>query len=646
MLTTASVGEVYPGSFRTFLIRTFVSIAFAAQEFSRADRRPSPMPPSSGLSLRCMNFSRRQFIHLSCGAWASKMLAQSGAASRNLKQQPRPALSGRPFNAHFVDVAEGAGLTAPTIYGGVDHKDYILEADGCGCAFLDYDDDGWMDIFLLTGTRLSGAPPNTTNRLYKNNRDGTFTDVTEKAGLHHVGWANSVCVGDYNNDGFEDIFCTYYGVNKLYHNNGDGTFRDVSEHAGLAVPGAPPSWGAGCSFVDYDRDGYLDLFISYYIAFDQSSVPKPGEDVNCNWKGIPVNCGPRGLPPAFPGHHALYRNNRDGTFTDVTEKAGLGARSTSYGMTVVAADFDEDGWQDIYVACDSTPSLFYRNNRDGTFREEGVLRGVAFNDDGQEQAGMGVGIGDYRPSGHLDILKTSFSEDTSVLYRNDGKANFTDVTRSSGIGIESSYTSWGAGIIDLDNDGYPDIFIVAGSVYPEVEKKLSQYPNKNPRLVFRNLGDGTFEELSGEAGPAIPALHSSRGCAFGDFDNDGDIDILIVNMNEPPSLLRNDLRGQNHWIKLKLVGTKSNRSAIGARIIVHYGERKQAQSIASQSSYYSSNDPRLHFGLGSFQIVDIDIFWPSGVTEHFKSVAVDCLVTVVEGAGILSKVKLTGAHQK
>ena len=603
-------------------------------------------PCSHGLSFFGMPFSRRRFLHLSYGAWASRMLAQSGAASRNLKQQPRPAPSGRPFNAHFVDVAESAGLTAQVIYGGVDRKEYILEADGCGCAFFDYDNDGWMDIFLLTGTRLSGAPPGATNRLYKNNRDGTFTDVTEKAGLHFVGWANSVCVGDFDNDGFEDLFCTYYGQNKLYRNNGDGTFTDVTERAGLASPEGKPSWGAGCSFVDYDRDGYLDLFVSYYLHFDLASVPKPGEDVNCNWKGLPVNCGPRGLPPAFPGRHVLYRNNRDGTFTDVTDKARLTGPSSNYGMTVVAADFDEDGWQDIYVACDSTPSLLYLNNHDGTFREEGVLRGVAFNDDGQEQAGMGVGIGDYALSGHLDIVKTSFSEDTSVLYRNDGKANFTDVTRASGLGIESSYTCWGAGIVDLDNDGHPDIFIVAGSVYPEVEKRLPQYPNKNPRILYRNLGDGTFEELGPEAGPGVTAPHSSRGCAFGDFDNDGDVDMLIVNMNEPPSLLRNDLRGQDHWIKVKLIGTKSNRSAIGARVLVHYGEKKQAQSLASQSSYYSANDPRLHFGLGAAQVVDIAVFWPSGAIERLKAIPADCLVTIVEGKGIVSKLKMTGGQKK
>jgi enediyne biosynthesis protein E4 len=593
-----------------------------------------------------MEITRRRLIYLSCGALGSRMLGQSGVASRGLKQQPRPTPSGRPFDAHFVDVAKSAGLTAPIIYGGVDHKDYILEADGCGCAFIDYDNDGWLDIFLLTGQRLDGAPPGTTNRLYKNNRDGTFTDVTEKAGLHHVGWANSVCVGDYDNDGFDDLFCTYLGQNKLYRNNGDGTFTDVTEKAGFLLPEDKGGWGAGCSFVDYDRDGHLDLFVSNYIQFDLKTVPKPGENVNCNWKGLPVNCGPRGLPPGFPSSHVLYHNNGDGTFTNVTAKAGIGGLRQNYGMTVVAADFDEDGWPDIYVACDSTPSLLFMNNHDGTFREEGVFRGVAFNDDGMEQAGMGVGVGDFNLDGHLDLIKTNFSEDTCVLYQNDGKASFQDVTRNSRLSIESSFTSWGTGIVDLDNDGNPDIFIVTGSVYPEVEKQLPQYPNKSPRTLFRNMGDGTFEELREVAGPGVMAAHSSRGCAFGDFDNDGDLDILIVNLNEPPSLLRNDLSGQNHWLKLKLQGTTSNRSAIGARVLMHYGGKVQAQSVMSQSSFYSASDLRVHFGLGASKVADIDIYWPNGALEHFKAVAADQLVTIAEGKGIVSRQEMTGSPPK
>jgi hypothetical protein len=559
-----------------------------------------------------------------------RLLAQ-GVASHTVKPVARPAPSGRPFNAHFVDVASSAGLQAPVIYGGVESKKYILEATGCGCAFLDYDNDGWMDIFLLSGTRLEGDPLGATNRLYKNNRDGTFTDVTEKSGLKAVGWASGVCIGDYNNDGFEDIFCTYFGQNRLYRNNGDGTFTDVTKAAGLW--NEQPRWGAGCSFLDYNRDGHLDLFVSNYVRFSFEHAPVPGENVNCNWKGVPVECGPRGLPT---GRHSLYRNNGDGTFTDVSQKAGIASATECYGMTVVAADLDEDGWTDIFVACDSTPSLLFMNNHDGTFREEGVLRGVALSDDGMEQAGMGVGVGDYDLDGHLDLFKTHFAEDANGLYHNEGKGNFDDVTRSSGVAVDTRYICWGAGIIDLDNDGYPDLFMVSGSVYPEVERKLPQYPNKSPRAVFRNLGNGTFEELSQEAGPGVSDAHSSRGCAFGDFDNDGDLDILIVNMNEPPSLLRNDVKGKQNWLKVKLEGVKSNRSAIGARVIAHYGGKAQAQAVLSQSSFYSCNDSRLHFGLGEFHVVDLDIYWPNGLREQYKKIPVNRLVTLREGVGIVN----------
>ena len=578
-------------------------------------------------------FTRRSFIQLSLGSTALAMtprLFAQGVAAHTVKPMARPAPSGRPFNANFVDVAASAGLREPVLYGGVDSKKYILEATGCGCAFIDYDNDGWMDIFLLSGTRLTGDPPGATNRLYKNNRDGTFTDVTEKAGLKETGWASGVCIGDYNNDGFEDIFCTYFGQNHLYRNNGDGTFTDVTKSAGLWND--QPRWGAGCSFVDYNRDGNLDLFVSNYVRFSFEHAPVPGENVNCNWKGVPVECGPRGLPT---GRHSLYRNHGDGTFTDVSKEAGIATATESYGMTVVAADFDEDGWTDIFVACDSTPSLLFMNNHDGTFREEGVVRGVALSDDGMEQAGMGVGVGDYDLDGHLDLFKTHFVEDANGLYHNEGKGNFDDVTRSSRLAVETRYICWGAGIVDLDNDGHPDLFMVTGNVYPEVERKLPQYANKTPRALFRNLGNGTFEELGEQAGPGVTEPHCSRGCAFGDFDNDGDIDILIVNLNEPPSLLRNDLRGKQNWIKVKLEGVKSNRSAIGARVLVHYGGKVQAQAVLSQSSFYSCNDPRLHFGLGASNTVDIDVFWPNGLHEKFKAVSANQLVTLREGSGIV-----------
>jgi enediyne biosynthesis protein E4 len=582
-----------------------------------------------------VTLSRRDFVGLSIASAAfaatPRLLAQ-GVAAHKVKQMARPASSGRPFYAHFVDVASAAGLQSPVIYGGVDTKKYILEATGCGCAFIDYDNDGWMDIFLLSGTRLGGDPPGATNRLYKNNRDGTFTDVTEKAGLKAVGWACGVCIGDYNNDGFEDIFCTYFGQNRLYRNNGDGTFTDVTKAAGLL--NEQPRWGAGCSFLDYNRDGHLDLFVSNYVRFSFEHAPVPGEKVNCNWKGVPVECGPLGLPT---GRHSLYRNNGDGTFTDVSQKAGIASATECYGMTVVAADLDEDGWTDIFVACDSTPSLLFMNNHDGTFREEGVLRGVALSDDGMEQAGMGVGVGDYDLDGHLDLFKTHFVEDANGLYRNDGKGNFDDVSRSSRRAVDTRYICWGAGIVDLDNDGYPDLFMVTGNVYPEVERKLPQYANKTPRAVFRNLGDRTFEELGEEAGSGVTDAHCSRGCAFGDFDNDGDIDILIVNLNEPPSLLRNDIKQKQNWIKVKLEGVKSNRSAIGARVLTRYGGKIQAQAVLSQSSFYSCNDPRLHFGLGGFNTVDLDIYWPNGLHEQFKNVAANQLLTVREGVGIVHK---------
>jgi hypothetical protein len=581
-----------------------------------------------------MRVTRRTFVQLSVASAissASQRILAQGVAPHTAKPLARPAPSGRPFLAQFVDVASSAGLRAPCVYGAEQNHKYILETIGCGCAFIDYDNDGWMDIFLLCGTRLEGNPEGATNRLYKNNRDGTFTDVTEKAGLLAAGWASAVCVGDYNNDGFEDIFCTYFGQNHLYRNNGDGTFTDVTKAAGLWD--AQARWGAGCSFLDYNRDGHLDLFVSNYVRFSFEHAPVPGENTTCNWKGIPVVCGPRGLPP---GTHSLYRNNGDGTFTDVSHEAGIADAPKTYGMTVVAADLDEDGWPDIYVACDSTPSLLFLNNHDGTFREEGVLRGVALSDDGAEQAGMGVAVGDYDLDGHLDLFKTHFADDANGLYHNDGTGNFDDVTRTSRIGVETRYVGWGAAMLDFDNDGYPDLFMVTGNVYPDVERKLPQYPSKTPRAVFRNLGNRTFEELQDEAGPGVAAAHCSRGCAFGDFDNDGDVDVLIVNLNEPPSLLRNDLKGARNWIKVKLEGVKSNRSAIGARVIVRYGDRTQTQTVLSQSSFYSSNDPRLHFGLGSVTVAAVEIFWPNGLHETFKRVAANQLVTIREGAGIVA----------
>jgi enediyne biosynthesis protein E4 len=583
--------------------------------------------------------TRRKTITLIAGAAAAAVAGKPGSAfaqgvsSRGVKPQPRGKPSGRPFLARFTDIAKQAGLTQPVIYGAVDNKSYIIEVVGCGVAFIDFDNDGWLDLFVLSGTRLEGDPSETTNRLYRNNRDGTFTDVTAKSGLQRAGWASAVTVGDYDNDGFDDLFITYYGHNVLYHNNGNGTFSDVTEKAGLAQD---VRYGSGCTWVDYDRDGRLDLCVATYLNTTLEKLPKPGENPDCTWKGVPVNCGPRGLPP---GSVQLFHNDGNGKFTDVSKASGVASAAGSYPMTAVAADYDNDGWPDIYVACDSTPSWLFRNQHDGTFHEEALERGVALSEDGMEQAGMGVGVGDYDLDGNLDIFKTNFADDTNVLYRNDGKGNFDDMTIRSGLGVETRYIGWGAGIVDLDNDGLPDLFAVTGSVYPEVEKKLPSYPFRTPRLVFRSLGDGRFEELIEEAGPGIPEAHASRGCAFGDFDNDGDVDVLVMNMNEPPSLLRNDVSGGGHWLKVLLIGVQSNRSAIGTRVTARYGARRQVQEVLAQSSFYSCNDRRLHFGLGAETSADLTIRWTNGNTETIPNVAVDQLVVIREGAGIIHKQK-------
>jgi enediyne biosynthesis protein E4 len=526
-------------------------------------------------------------------------------------------------------------------YGVSEHVTYIVEEMGGGCAFFDYDNDGWMDVFIVGGRTLEDIPAGASNRLYKNNRDGTFADVTEKAGLLDAGWGVGVCVGDYNNDGFEDLFITYYGQNKLYRNNGDGTFTDVTAKAGLLHEGI--RFGSGCTFLDYNRDGHLDLFVANYVEIDLAHASKPSLSIpNCNFEGIATACGPKGLgtPP-----HFLYRNNGDGTFKDVSKESGISGLRGSYGLTAVSFDADEDGWPDIFVACDTSSSMLLLNNHDGTFREEGLMRGVAISPDGEEMGGMGVGIGDYDLDGHLDILKTHFQLQASGLYRNDGKGNFEDQANPAGIGQERRYVAWGAGIVDLDNDGYPDIFWVTGNVYSELEKLNPKFPYKGPRILFRNRGDGTFARVGDEAGAAINARHVSRGCAFGDFDNDGDLDILIMNQHEPPSLLRNDAPKGNHWIKVRLEGTKSNRSAIGARVTVRASGQSQAgkaqigkaqvKELLSQDSYVSSNDPRLHFGLGAATSADIEVRWPMGSIEKFPAQAADRLITIREGQGIV-----------
>src|SRR6185312_5372918 len=581
--------------------------------------------------------SRRQVLRL-LSAPAIQLLARQngspqdsheGMATRGVKPAPRGKPSGIPFYAHFTDVAAKAGLRGVTVCGHERRADYVIEEMGCGAAFIDFDNDGWMDILVLSSSRFGDPPPDASTRLYKNNRDGTFTDVTKKAGLFRTGYFYGVAAGDYNNDGWEDLFLTGYPQNVLYRNNGDGTFTDVTKEAGLV--NAEPRFGTGCTFIDYDRNGKLDLFVSNYVLFDPKSTPRAGDKASCNAEH--VFCGPRGLPY---GKHSLYRNNGNGTFTDVSEAAGISKASPGYGLTTVSADFDNDGWPDIYVACDSTPSLLFLNKHDGTFAESAMERGVALSDDGMEQAGMGVAVGDLNLKGTLDIVKTHFAADTPAVYVNDGKGNFTDETLLSGLATETRFISWGVGIQDLDNDGKPDIFWVTGGIYPELQDDPNQ-PFRGPRILFRSLGNGKFEELGSALGATTKALHCSRGCAFGDFDNDGDMDILIVNVNEPPTLLRNDLSVQREWIKFKLTGTKSNRSAIGARVTVRYGGKVQTQEVMSQGSYLSVNDNRLHFGLGTSKTVDAEVRWPSGLMEKFDKLPAGHLISIREESGITKR---------
>jgi len=572
--------------------------------------------------------------HGRAGMWTRRQLLGAAPALVAPRLIPTPLFAAEEAPAHaepfsrFVDVAVSAGLHDAIIYGEPDSFTYIIESMATGCAFFDYDNDGWMDIFILGGRTLAGIPPGSGNRLYHNNRDGSFTDVTAKSGLADPGWAQGVCVGDYNNDGWEDLFLTYYGQNRLYRNNGDGTFTNVTAEAGLLHP--KTRYSTGCTFVDYNRDGHLDLFVSNYLEIDLATAPRPSLAVpNCNYEGVPTMCGPEGLPKA---QHYLYRNNGDGTFTDVSQAAGVSALRGSYGLTALTLDADEDGWPDIFVACDMTPSLLLMNNHDGTFREEALLRGIALSGEGREMGGMGVGVGDYNLDGHTDVVKTHYYNQANGLYRNDGKGNFDDVTTAAGLNKESRFVCFGAGIVDFDNDGYPDILLTSGTVYPEVARVSPRFPERSPRLLFRNRGNGTFVQLAGEAGPDIDAPHCSRGAAFGDFDNDGDMDVLIMNVDEPPTLLRNDAPHGNHWLKIRLEGTKSNRSAIGASVAVRYGGKVQVQEVLSGCSFLSCNDPRLHFGLGGATSAEIEVRWPSGLVESLHAGA-DQLVTLLEGSG-------------
>jgi hypothetical protein len=514
-------------------------------------------------------------------------------------------------------------------FGGKETKKYIIETTGTGVAIFDYDNDGWPDIFVVNGTTLDAIPGKSpTSQLFHNNHDGTFSDVTAKSGLGISGWGQGVCVGDYDNDGWEDVFVTFYGQNHLFHNM-SGRFEDVSQKAG--IPSKGTRWGTGCAFVDYDRDGHLDIAVANYVDFDLAKAPKPGEGSSCMWKGVAVMCGPRGLTP---DKNILYHSRGDGTFEDVSAKAKFDQTPGHYCFSVSTLDYNDDGWPDIYIACDSTPSILYRNNKDGSFTDIGVLSGTAYNEDGREQAGMGSTIADYNGDGRLDLFRTNFSDDTSTLYNNNGDGTFSDLTYKAGLGLHTQYLGWGTMFFDIDNDGWPDLLVVNGHVYPEVDKYKLGSEYLEPRVLFRNLGNGTFADVSKAAGPALQERDSGRGLAVGDLWNDGRMSAVISNMNAPVALLVNQAKSSNHWIAFRTVGTKSNRDGIGARITARAGGRIFVDEVRSGSSYDSNNDMRVHFGLGTATKIDsVQVRWPSGLRESFEGLAVDKIQTLKEGSG-------------
>lgn len=566
---------------------------------------------------------------------------------------PKSPIEGTPLGVSFSDVLKQSGIGFRNIYGGEFHNKYLLETTGCGLAFYDYDDDGWMDLFFVNGWRLEGFAKGKEPycHLFKNNRDGTFTDVTIGTGLERrTGWGQACCVGDYNNDGREDLFVTYYGQNALYRNNGDSTFTDVTELAGLIQPGPKIRWNTGCTFVDYDKDGNLDLFVANYVDFDLKTAPTP-EDGPCTYKGILVACGPPGLPG---GKNILYHNKGDGTFADVSEKSGMWTAVGTYGLSVAASDLDNDGWPDIYVANDSAPATLYLNQHDGTFRDIAIEAAAALSPEGKPQAGMGVSIGDYNRDGKFDIVKTNFAGDTDSLYTNIGDAIFLDKTYPSGIGVNTRLLGWGVGFFDMDNDGWLDVLMSNGHVYPEVDKSKADLKYAEHKYLYRNLRNGRFEEVTNQGGPGILEEAPARGCAFGDYDNDGDTDVVVNCINSVPQILRCDSTLNRNWIKVRLRGVKSNRSGIGSRVIVTAkttldagAPLVQIEELRSGGSYFSQNDPRIHFGLEHATKVDmLEIRWLSGQIDQIKNLDVNRLYVVEEGGKILKSDPLKPAKSK
>jgi len=539
-------------------------------------------------------------------------------------------LDGTRLGFSFKEVAAEAGLSATTVFGGKEANRYLLETTGTGVALFDYDGDGFLDVFLVNGTTLEGFPKGKEpiNHLFRSRGNGTFEDVTARAGVGASGWGQGACTGDYDNDGHEDLYVTYYGQNRLYHNRGDGTFEDVTARAGLLDKRT--RWGTGCAFLDYDRDGRLDLLAANYIDLDLARAPTPDSGL-CRYKGVKVACGPPGLTG---GKNVLFHNRGDGTFEDVSDKSGITKASGTYGLGVSTLDFDDDGWVDAYVANDSNPSALYRNNHDGTFTDVAVTSGCAYSQDGKPQAGMGVAIGDYDHNGTMDIFKTNFAGDTSTLYANSGQGFCDDRTFAAGIGVNTRWLGWATAFVDLGNDGWLDLFLANGHVYPEVAQLKTEAAYAQRKVVYINRGNGRFEDVTEQLGAPATTPRAARGAAFGDVDNDGDVDIVISNVNAPPDLFRTDTEAGRHWLLVKLTGTTSNRSAIGARVGCTAGGMTQWEEVRGGGSYISQNDLRVHFGLGETTKVDrLWVRWPSGLEEEWRELAADQILPLREGSG-------------
>lgn len=558
---------------------------------------------------------------LAAVAAAAVSVALGGASSPAV--QDVPAL---PFTV--TEVGERAGLTHETVFGGVTQNRFLLETTGPGVALIDVDGDDWLDIFFVNGTTFDRpddveAP---SARLYRNLRDGRFEDVTRAVGLWQTGWGQAACVGDYDRDGRDDLYVTYWGQNRLFRNTATG-FEDVTTAAQLTTP---RRWGTGCAFLDIDRDGHLDLFVANYIDFDPARTPTPDSGL-CRYKGLPVACGPPGLAG---GTYALYRNTGRGTFEDVSEPAGITATGSTYGMGVSTLDFNDDGFVDVYVASDSSPSALFLNDRDGTFTEVAVLAGCAYSKDGKPQAGMGIAVADFDRSGTMDLFKTNFAGDTSTLYLNDGAGFCDDRTFSTGIGLVTRYLGWGVGALDLDRDGWRDLLLVNGHVYPEVSQLPGEAAYAQRKVVYRNTG-GRFTDITDRLGPPLTTPRPGRGAAFGDLDNDGDVDVVVNNMHGRPDLYRLDTTADaGAWLLVRLRGVASNPNAIGARVVARVGDGRWVEEVRGGGSYYAQNDLRVHFGLGAARRVDrLEVRWPNGLEEQWLDLPVNRMMTLLEGTG-------------